>query len=492
MLDARQPSVTLDDRPLELVSNLCAALSRAGVTYCHWKSNEALARSATGANDLDLLVDRRDAGVFVQILSELTFVRAEMPSERRSPGVDDYYGLDATGRLVHVHAHYRLVLGDDATKNYRLPVEEAYLSSATKDGMFMIPSPEFEYIVFVIRMILKHANGVAIMCLKGSLSASERRELYFLRERVQRDGVAQILRDHLSFLDDELFERCERAIEGESPFHVRMRTAADLQRRLAPWARRPQRADAVQRLWRGVYWRLLRYAFNRPPRRRLPSGGKLIAIVGGDGAGKSSTVRDLSESLSQVFVVDEVHLGKPPQSLASSALRFARVARRFVLRTPSSTPFRTAATDPQALLDLLWYVLLARDRYRAYLKARRFVEAGGIVVCDRYPVREIRLMDGPKSNLPPPVRLTRMGRRLTQLEHKVYERIEAPDILIVLRVDPEIAVQRRTDEDADFVRTRCAEIWHLDWEATRAWVVDTDRSQDQVLADVKSLVWREL
>ena len=40
------------------------------------------------------------------------------------------YALDAPwGRFVHVHAHFSLVLGDDTTKNFRLPIEDAYLEA---------------------------------------------------------------------------------------------------------------------------------------------------------------------------------------------------------------------------------------------------------------------------------------------------------------------------------------------------------------------------
>lgn len=41
---------------LELIVELVDAFDRSGVAYCHWKSNQAIARSATGENDLDLLV----------------------------------------------------------------------------------------------------------------------------------------------------------------------------------------------------------------------------------------------------------------------------------------------------------------------------------------------------------------------------------------------------------------------------------------------------
>ena len=63
---------------------------------------------------------------------------------------------------------------------------------------------------------------------------------------------------------------------------------------------------------------------------------------------------------------------------------------------------------------------------------------------------------------------------------------------IVLRVDPEIAVRRKTDEDADYVRSRSLEVWELDLAESGALVVDADRPKADVLSDLQSIIWSEL
>ena len=101
---------------LSLVYKLCKALEAEGVVYCHWKSNAALDRSARGDNDLDLLVSRADVQRFTEILHQLGFKEAWVPPEQQMPGVLDYYGYDGdANRLVHVHAHYQLILGHHMT-----------------------------------------------------------------------------------------------------------------------------------------------------------------------------------------------------------------------------------------------------------------------------------------------------------------------------------------------------------------------------------------
>jgi hypothetical protein len=137
--------------------------------------------------------------------------------------------------------------------------------------------------------------------------------------------------------------------------------------------------------------------------------------------------------------------------------------------------------------------LWARDRLRAYRRAHRHVSRGVLVVTDRFPLRQIKMMDGPLADL---VMEATKGRpvlaRLARWEKAYYKHIEDPDVLVVLRIDPDVAVARRSDEDEDFVRTRCAEVWRAEWAGTPAVVVDAGRSKSEVLSEVKARVWSRL
>jgi hypothetical protein len=155
---------------------------------------------------------------------------------------------------------------------------------------------------------------------------------------------------------------------------------------------------------------------------------------------------------------------------------------------------------------LLREVCRARDRYRTYLKAQRFAAKGGLVILDRFPVPQIRLMDGPLTgefinqlaNGPQARRFmsprpnSRFARALVQIEESYYREIRSPEVLIVLRLDPEIAVQRKVEEDAAYVRERSGEIWRLGWEHTDAHLIDGSKSKTDVLTELKALVWSEL
>ena len=129
-----------EQNALDLIVKLCRTLTEQKIEYCHWKSNTFLERSAKGESDLDLLVSRNQVHRFVEILYGFGFKEVLISKADELPGVRDYYGHDQkTGRLVHVHAHFQLILGNDFSKNYRLPLEQIYLQSSTQNSLFRVP-----------------------------------------------------------------------------------------------------------------------------------------------------------------------------------------------------------------------------------------------------------------------------------------------------------------------------------------------------------------
>jgi thymidylate kinase len=149
-------------------------------------------------------------------------------------------------------------------------------------------------------------------------------------------------------------------------------------------------------------------------------------------------------------------------------------------------------TEPRLSARQVWDLLNARDRYRAYKRARREATNGRIVICDRFPIPEITLMDGGRGRRLLEAR-DPLVRLFARLERRYYEHIRSPDVLIVLRVDPDLAVLRKRGEEHEaFIRPRAEEVWGADWTGTPAIVVDANRPKEQVLADVKALVWARL
>jgi hypothetical protein len=491
-------SVAPDTDVLSLVVALAGALDEARIPYCHFKSNEALDRSMRGEADLDLLIGAGGARTFSEILLRFGFKEARPAAGREVPGVSQHYGLDEpTGRLVQVHAHRHLVIGDHTTKNFRLDIEPEYLAEAVPAPLLRVPRPEHELVLFVLRMVAKHCTLDAMMMLQGRLSTSERRELSWLSERSSLDRVAGFIETALPYVSAELFGRCLRAIRPGTSVWFRARTAGRLHRSLDAHGRRSRRGDAALRIWRRIVWgtrRLVRGA----PKKKPGGGGLLVAIVGGDGAGKSTAVADLAGWLSAVFATKTIHLGKPPPHVATLLVKGPMVVLRQLgllqaTRVPAYRLQDSGAPFPGHAW-LLWNVLTARDRYLAYRHARRWVIGGGLVVSDRMPLPQLRTMDGCRTSwLIGSARLGKLARRLVALEMSYYAKIETPDILLVLHVDPATAVRRKAGEDdPDSVRERAGEVFDIDWAGTPAVVIDAARPRDEVASTIRRTVWSRL
>lgn len=483
-------------RPLALISSLTDALEDRGVTYCHWKSTTAIDRSATGENDLDLLVARGHVKAFTEVLLGLGFVRADPWRAAPVPGMEDFYGYDRpSGRLVHVHAHYQLVLGHDRTKNFRLPVEEAYLDSSESRGVFRLPAPEFEFVVFVVRMALKYAIWDEILwnALKGGKAGPKRSEIAEfedLRARVDPNGVTALLNGHGPFIGVDLFDECVAFLAGRMSLIRRVRTARRLQAALRPYARRAPSLDAWVRLERRVGL-AVRRRLGLLPTHRPASGGVMIGIMGGDGAGKSTALAELVKWLEVDFDTLQIHLGKPKWSRTTVAVRgslkVASVGASLVRRR-SGRPSLVDQYRP-----VFWHACTARDRALTFRRAASFAAGGGIVVSDRYPHPALRLMEAPQIERTAGDLVDRpLVRSLATMEKRYHDSITSPELLVVLRLDPEVAVARKVDEPAESVRTRGREIWETDWEGSSVRVVDASRSREEILADLKDLVWSVL
>ncbi|HLQ37941.1 MAG TPA: hypothetical protein VK348_09075, partial [Planctomycetota bacterium] len=255
----------------------------------------------------------------------------------------------------------------------------------------------------------------------------------------------------------------------------------------------------VRRLLQGC-WAAFRGTARSAPRSVPAGGGLSIALVGCDGAGKSSVGRELGRWLATELRVERVYLGSGQGT--SSLLRWPmllvhRLIHRRVAgnRAPVTAAAAARRSWLRRLLRPVWALVLAREKQQKLRCVWRTRHAGAIVICDRYPQNEI--MDYNDGPLLSHWRTDRhvWRRALARWERRPYEwaQLHPPDLVLKLRVSAGVALARKPDTSAAEVARRTAALDTLQFgHATRTVVIDADAPLQQVLRAAKAAILAEL
>jgi hypothetical protein len=488
-------------RRLAVIEDLLRGLASSGVRYCHWKSNQGLAVALMGEGDLDLLVDERDVQTFERLLLEQGFLRMQNPPIKSFPGLADFLGFDKeTGELVHLHVHYRLVLGEQRVKNHHLPVERWLLANTRELEGVHVPSPEAELVLLYARAHLKSSPRACVRAAIG-LAASPFPsgtwdEVAWLAEQVTDEAVvAACEQSGLTQLTDGLASFLGRfRSERVTPVSVLRQKRAVL-RQLRPYQRYPTPVAVGRKGW-------YRFRYAKPVQRihplgkkRLPDGGILVSIVGADGSGKSTLAEDLPGWLGWKLQTRAVYFGQPKRSKTLVSLRRAkRLAARAAEQAQSRDlrlTGRLAARTADLLNGLQW-VYVATVRKRQGREARSLAGEGAVVFAERFPVPELWSMEVPMDGPRLPMGASDlMTRRLAAFERRCYEALAAPDHELVLRAPLSTLRERKPDTPQDEHAAKAAAVLALEPRPGRT-LLDADGPYDEVLLAAKRTVWRTL
>jgi hypothetical protein len=309
--EAREPSFSGVPR---IVRELTSALHAAHLSYCHWKGNARLQEAVAGRRDLDILVDREGALALSAILAIVGFKRFASSPWIAVPALEDYLALDSdTGRLVHLHLHYRLTVGDSVLKGYRLPWEALVLSTRRFDTTMAmyVADPHMELLLLIAGKAVKLGpiDRIAGWLGRPCVDALARSDLRWLAARTDPHRLAELSEGLLGpeatrlLLDMVMTEPSDRLLRA---LKRRATPPLSVYRTYTP-------AGAVVR--RGMRFLVgLAVALNRRilrslviAGRTLPSGGLMIAFEGGDETERATLVDRIAAWLTwklDVLVLD--------------------------------------------------------------------------------------------------------------------------------------------------------------------------------------------
>ncbi|MEM1068045.1 MAG: hypothetical protein AAGG48_25490 [Planctomycetota bacterium] len=476
--------------------------NRHEIIYCHWKSNEKLDDGMRGETDLDLLVSRDSFDQTVSILLDLGFKQAVVRSRVTTPGVLHFYALDPEiDELLHVHLYDRMMTGESLVKSHVLPLENMLLDDCARQGNVMVPSPETDAAVFVLRSYLKSGSVLHSWIHDRGGDPSE---FWYPSQGVTAESAFEALTEHETVIEWELFRQCFNTLENGGTWKERWRLGKKVRRRVSHW----QRFSLLGRI--NAYAQTITNKLGRVRRggisnKVLESGGAVIAFIGGDATGKSTLVGLTHRWLGKRLAVECVHVGKPKPSLVTLPFDvLLPVARKCFPRDRHQS--RQAVDEgqddaqskrPISSLYAVRAVALAWNRSKLIRKIQRLTSTGEIVICDRYPATSPGSTDGPR--LSPGPGQSWLVRMLTRMEHRLYAQNPSPDIAIRLHVSLDTAKERnRLRDKADKHDDQDLEIRHRKVKGwSRAGIrsmhdISTEPPPDQTFHAVQEAIWEAL
>jgi thymidylate kinase len=461
---------------------------------------------------LDLLVERSQSHQFKNILCQFGCKLVVSPQARRYPAIEDYLGYDQpSGRFFHLQVHYQLILGEHFTKNYWLPLEQQFLKSCLLQDGVRIPPPELEVIVLAVRALLKYRIRDAVKDLLSipsrGLSLSLIREFEYLLRQTSLERIAEKLKSEIKIIPPAIvFEFLETVVHSPRSGRKLLKLKSRLRHDLVAYQRHSHWYATYRYLFALIFSRslLLRSYFGK---KKITTGGMLIALIGADGSGKSTIVHELRRWLSWKLDVHTCYMGTSQRLSLPS--RIAKSTSQIVawLGDKCSAISGEKNSVSRVLERIhLWtrylvHLSIAVMRYNRHRASRRKAAQGSIVISDRYPLEGFsRVTDNSRHPQDGP-RISWMCRDakakgpvayLARKENQLYGKIQPPDYVIVLHVCSETSLQRKPEIDQQIIQAKIQAIEKLERDGLRVIDIDANQPLEEVLPQIKSALWRIL
>jgi thymidylate kinase len=462
------------------------------IQYVHWKSNTNIEKVIEGIDDLDLLVDPLHKEDINKIFDELGILRAYSTKDYWQNDIFHFIGCDLQERkLVHIHLHYALVLGFDYDKNFNIPIVKEYIKNRTKYKNIYLPETEKEYVILIIRLIIKNSLSSFLLHLphkqikllinrkKSIVEGSGYIEFLDLFNKINRQKVKAIIEHEFKFISYSTFIAYEKIIIKNNSLLNFFFAARKLKNELSDFQKNNDLKSFILSFIRLNNLRLIRLfsKFDLIGLRKIPeNGGRIIAFVGGDGAGKTTNIAKVGGILKKQFETKILHIGRPERSIKGLIIKlFKRITLLLAMKK---------------LSEAIGYLALAYDRRSHFEYAKKLRNKGFIVLLDRIPIPGITAMDCPRINNILP------NSFLSEMEKKIYEKITGADMIFVLKLDPLIAIKRRPNDKREELLERSGQIWDNYWKIPYAIEINTgvfsfEKVEELILENIWDILKRK-
>ncbi|MHA1539442.1 MAG: hypothetical protein ACTSXQ_03090 [Alphaproteobacteria bacterium] len=490
---------------LKSISKLLSDFEKNGISYCHWKSNEHLGAALEGKTDLDVLFDISQQKQLEAIFKQNEYYKCDARDFCSYPFIEDYLGVDKkTGTLIHVHTHYKMLLGEKNLKGYHLPWEKTILKTRIYDAeqKVYLSEPNIEMLLLLVRSSLKIRWRDFLKSLLGKkyFDKDTAKEYDWLLERINKKKVLALGKKLISPKSKKMLTK----LLNKEPNLLRFyRFNWQLSSSFSSYKRFPVYQAKLLMLYReGRY--VMGYGINKftnmlvSKRRSLPNKeGLTVAFLGVDGSGKSTVTKRIIKDFSKKLDTTFIYFGSGDGQ--RSMLRgFMRVAHNTLFNKKKAINPTQAAFKKKRLKwhTILWFLEVAREKNKNLRKVLKAKKLGRLIICDRYPQSQIEgINDGPKLGILKESKSSIL-RKIGLFERKIYKKSDktCPDLVIKLLPSPEVAFERKEHSfTIEMLKEKSRLVEEIAFpKKTKVVIVNADQPLETVIAECEDLIWKML
>jgi len=388
---------------LKIYKNVFDNLNDNNIYYAVYKGLDHLAEDLNGARgDIDILVNKEDLDIFTKVLTKHGFkkiIKDDLPFY--------YFAMDKQEyKFIMLDVDCKVRLGDKPYKPYYYEFDLKKLKRKMENGVWVVDMQDYLPLLFLQKATSSNAKSEDLTILKTELKNNyDIKSAYVGRELAKLVGIS--------------WELIEKDIINATDW---MAIHQKYKQKIIENVSKQKILEVKQKfkVLRYVKDKIDRKIFKKPP-YNLRKKGFLVAFIGVDGAGKSSSVDYLlGLDYFKHTGIKRIYFGNNEYWVPGLLWGLKNIKNRFILR----------------ILGLIGYY----DKVLRSVIAFYYIKRGNIVIADRFYYDDIIGL-----------KLANDRGTISSKYQKLYYKIFPPKVwikpqkTIFLDVSPEVAYKRKQD-----------------------------------------------